>query len=67
MIDYVIINGILKINTEDRRVFRGCEIDNDHMLLERKFKYRPTINSKYSNYNKRQNYTQKDQDLNMFI
>lgn len=50
VIHYIIINDILKINIEDRRFFRGCEIDSDHKLLERKFKYRPTVNSKYSHY-----------------
>jgi hypothetical protein len=32
---YVIINNILKINIEKRRDFRGCEIDDVHMLLEK--------------------------------
>jgi len=50
VIDYVIINDILKINIEGRRVFRGCEIDNDQKLLEKKFKYQPAINSKHSHY-----------------
>jgi len=36
VIDYVNINDILKINIEGRRVFRGCEIDSDHRLLEKK-------------------------------
>jgi hypothetical protein len=48
IIDYAIINDLLKNNFEDRRVFIGCEIDSDHRLLERKFKYRPTISSKHS-------------------
>ena len=33
--DYVIIYDKLKINIEDRRVSRGCEIDSDHRLLEK--------------------------------
>jgi hypothetical protein len=50
VIDYVTINDILRNNIEDRRVFRGCEFDGDQTLLERKFKYKPTINSKHSHY-----------------
>jgi len=47
VIDYVFINDILKINIENGRAFRGCEIDSDHRLLE---KYRPTSHSKHSHY-----------------
>ena len=39
IIDYIIINGRLKSNTEDTRVFRGSEIDSDHKLVESKFKF----------------------------
>jgi hypothetical protein len=48
VICYVIINNILINNTENRRVFRGCEIDDVHMLLERIFKCWHIINSKHS-------------------
>jgi hypothetical protein len=37
IIDYIIINERLKSNIEDARVFRGSEIDSDHMLVESKF------------------------------
>jgi len=37
--DYKIINDRLKSNIEDTRVFRGSEIDNDHKLVESKFKF----------------------------
>ena len=39
IIDYIIINERLKSNIEDTRVFRGSEIDSDHMLVESKFKF----------------------------
>jgi hypothetical protein len=31
---YAIVNDTLKINIEDRRVFRGCENEDVHKLLE---------------------------------
>ena len=39
VIDYIIINDRLKSKIEDTRVFRGSEIDSDHKLVERKFKF----------------------------
>jgi len=35
----MIINDRLKSNIEDTSVFRGSEIDSDHKLVERKFKF----------------------------
>ena len=51
IIDYIIINERLKSNIEDTRVFRGCEIDSDHMLVESKFKF-VQAEHKYNKTNK---------------
>jgi len=50
-IDYIIINDGLESNIEVTRVFRGSEIDNDHKLLESKFKCKCLKHAKRS-YNK---------------
>lgn len=37
--DYIIINDKLKSNIEYARVFGGNEVDNEHKLVARKFKF----------------------------
>ena len=39
VIDHIIMNDRLKSTIEDTRVFRGSEIDNDHKLVESRFKF----------------------------
>ena len=65
VIDYIIINDILKINTEDRRVFRGCEIDSDHSLLGKNIGLLAIVNIVIILETKQ--YTSKLQDLYTFI
>jgi hypothetical protein len=52
IIDYTIINDRLKSNIEDKRVFRGKEIDSDHKLVGSKFKFLTRAKHSYNKMDK---------------